>query len=148
MGITIDNCPIKQVCGSCVKGQLSRRPFSKKSKTSSKRPLEIIHTNLCGPMSTTTPGGRKYVILIDDFSKYTHSYLLTHKSEVELILKQFVKYCKTQFAKRLEIFRLNRGGEYIGHTLKDYLRDKGIVFQHTMPYTPGQNSLPKGKTDI
>lgn len=145
-GMTIEDCTIKQVCESCVKGKQCRKPFPLKSETSSTGPLELMHTDICGPMSTATPGGRRYAMtLIDDYSKYTYCYLLTHKSQAELVIKQFLQYSKTQFGKRPKILRSDRGGEYIGHSLKEYLQNKGIEFQHTMPYTPEQNGLAERK---
>jgi hypothetical protein len=44
--------------------------------------LEHIHTDVCGPMSTTTRGGFQYFItLTDDFSRYGYVHLMKHKSE-------------------------------------------------------------------
>lgn len=145
-GMKLDKCQIKQVCESCVKGKISRKPFPEKSKTASDRPLDLIHSDLCGPMSTATPGGRKYVMtLIDDYSKYTYSYLLTLKSQAELVIRQFIEYCETQFGRKPKIFRSDRGGEYIGQSLKEYLKNNGIEVQQTIPYTPEQNGLAERK---
>ena len=44
--------------------------------------LEIIHTDVCGPMSVEARGGYRYVLnLTDDLSRYGYVYLTKHKSE-------------------------------------------------------------------
>src|SRR5664279_4286901 len=42
--------------------------------------LELVHTDVCGPMSTTARGGFHYFITFnDDFSRYGYVYLMQHK---------------------------------------------------------------------
>lgn len=55
-GIKILNCGGKAVCERCLEGKFSRLPFQKKSKKKTKQPLDLVHTDLCGPMNTRTPG--------------------------------------------------------------------------------------------
>jgi hypothetical protein len=44
--------------------------------------LKLIHTNVCGPMSTTTRGGFQYFITFtDDLTRYGYVHLMKHKSE-------------------------------------------------------------------
>ena len=45
--------------------------------------LEIIHTDVCGPMSVDACGGYRYVLtLTDDLSRYGYVYLMKHKFEM------------------------------------------------------------------
>ena len=44
--------------------------------------LEIIYTDVCGPMSIDAHGGYRYFLtFIDDLSRYGYIYLMKHKSE-------------------------------------------------------------------
>ena len=44
--------------------------------------LEIIHTDVYGPMSVEARGGYRYVLTFtDDLSIYEYVYLMKHKSE-------------------------------------------------------------------
>lgn len=53
--------------------------------------LDIVHTDLCGPMKTTTPSGNRYVMnLVDDFSGFTVTYLLKNKWEATEIIREYV----------------------------------------------------------
>ena len=66
-------------CEMCVMGKHARQPF-KISKRRTKGVLELIHTDLCGPMETTSIGGSKYFLtFIDDYSRNIFVYFLTSK---------------------------------------------------------------------
>ena len=68
-------------CEPCLMGQMTKTPFS----GTMERPtdlLEIIHTNVCDPMSVEARGGYRYFLTFtDDLSRYGYIYLMKHKSE-------------------------------------------------------------------
>ena len=43
-------------CESCLKGKMTKLPFSGKAERATK-PLDLVHTDVCGPMSVSTHGG-------------------------------------------------------------------------------------------
>lgn len=87
-GIKIRNCGTKITCETCLAGKFARLPFPKKVMKKSVAVMDLVHTDLCGPMRTATPGGRRYFLtLIDDHSRYTVLYLLREKSELLVQLK-------------------------------------------------------------
>ena len=52
--------------------------------------LEIIHTDVCGPMSVEARGGYRYFLTFtDDLSRYGYIYLMKHKSETFEKFKEF-----------------------------------------------------------
>ena len=58
----------------------------------STKPLQLIHTDVCGPMQTTSLGGARYFItFIDDYTRYTTVFTMKHKSEA---LQHFITYHK------------------------------------------------------
>ena len=64
--------PNNFVCESCQMGKLTRAQFKLKSFTSSEKPLQIVHMDLCGPSRKEGTGGECYFMLvIDDFSRLT-----------------------------------------------------------------------------
>ena len=80
----LPNMKIKHKCISkgCAKGKNIKNPFEK-SETKTKGMLELIHSDVCGPMSSTSLSGFEYYItFIDDFSRKTWIYFLKGKSEV------------------------------------------------------------------
>ena len=67
--------PPKYVCEGCVLGKMARRPFTKNASMRAEKKLQLIHSDVCGPMRTTSLGGNTYFVLfIDDFSKYGWVY--------------------------------------------------------------------------
>ena len=53
-------------------------------------PLKLIHSDVCGPMSTQARGGYEYfVTFVDDYSRYGYVYLMRHKSETFGKFKEF-----------------------------------------------------------
>ena len=71
-------------CKGCAKGKNIKNPFSK-SETNTKGTLDLIHSDVCGPMpSTSLSGYEYYVTFIDDYSRNTWIYFLKAKDEAYL----------------------------------------------------------------
>ena len=67
-------------CESCLMGKMTRSPFKGTNERATEL-LGIIHTDVCGPMSTEARGGYRYFITFtDDMSRYGYIYLMSHKS--------------------------------------------------------------------
>ena len=61
-----------QVCEGCLLGKQFRKSFPKESTTRAQKPLELIHTDVCGPIKPSSLGKNNYFLLfIDDFSRKT-----------------------------------------------------------------------------
>ncbi|GJQ96997.1 retrovirus-related pol polyprotein from transposon TNT 1-94 [Tanacetum coccineum] len=54
------------LCSSCELGKAKRKSFKTKTTPSSKRRLQILHMDLCGPMRDQSFNGKKYVLVIVD----------------------------------------------------------------------------------
>ena len=68
-------------CESCLLGKMTKTPFSGTMERATDL-LEIIHTDVCGPMNIEARGGYHYfLIFTDDLSRYEYIYLMKHKSE-------------------------------------------------------------------
>ena len=69
-------------------GKMTKTPFFGTMERASD--LEIIHTDLCGPMSVDARGGYHYFLTFtDDLSRYEYIYLMKHKSETFEKFKEF-----------------------------------------------------------
>jgi hypothetical protein len=65
---------------ACIEGKHQRTSFPKDEAIRASKPLELVHSDVCGLTKTTSRGGEHYfVTLIDDFSRKTHVYLLKAK---------------------------------------------------------------------
>ena len=69
---------------------MNRIRFNKKSVQKIHPPLQLVHSDLCGPMNVDSVGGNKYVLTFtDDYTRYVTAYFIKSKSEV---LSKFVEY--------------------------------------------------------
>ncbi|GJY40580.1 retrovirus-related pol polyprotein from transposon TNT 1-94 [Tanacetum coccineum] len=65
------------LCSSCELGKAKRKSFHTKTTPSSKRRLQLLHMDLCGPMRVESINGKKYVlVIVDDYSRYTWTHFL------------------------------------------------------------------------
>ena len=128
-------------CESCLEGKMTKRSFRSKGNRA-KEVLELIHTDVCGPMSTEARGGFRYfVTFTDDYSKIGYIYLMRYKSETFDKFKEFKAKVETQHGKSIKCLRSDRGGEYLSAEFLDYLSVAGIESQTTAPGTPQQNGV-------
>ena len=59
-------------------------------KYRAKDALELVHDDLCGPITPATNDGRWYfLLLVDDYSHYMWLQLLTSKDEAVMAIKKF-----------------------------------------------------------
>ena len=59
--------------------------------------MEIIHTDICGPMQIESMGGSHYILMsTDDYSRYTVVYFLKSKNETLSKLKEYVNLAENQ----------------------------------------------------
>ena len=69
-------------CVSCLRGKQHREAIPKVSSRRASKLLELVHTDLCGPMQTQSLGGALYfMLIIDDCSRFTWVYFLHRKDE-------------------------------------------------------------------
>ena len=72
----------RETCVSCLLGKQTRQPFPQATSFRATQPLELVHGDLCGPITHSTPGMKRYVfVLIDDYTRYMWTILLKEKSE-------------------------------------------------------------------
>ena len=61
-------------------GKQHRTPYPKGVSTRATEVFEVVHSDVCGPMSVNSHGGSQYfVTFIDDYYRYTHVYFIKNK---------------------------------------------------------------------
>ncbi|KAF7826489.1 Retrovirus-related Pol polyprotein from transposon TNT 1-94 [Senna tora] len=99
-------------CVDCAKGKLTKA--GKKSATRSEGLLELVHTDISGPYSSTLCGKKYFVTFIDDFSRYGYLYLIKEKFDALEMFKTYKTKIEKQLGKVTKIVRSNPGCEYYG----------------------------------
>ena len=129
-------------CDVCLKGKISALPFPKCVGKSSTRVLEIVHSDVCGPMKTPSLSGAKFfVTFVDDFSRKIFVYFIKNKSDVFKTFKIFKAAVELETGEKVKMLRSDNGGEYVNREFTEFLKQEGIRRQLTVPYTPQQNGI-------
>ncbi|KAL0445522.1 UNVERIFIED_CONTAM: Transposon Ty2-DR3 Gag-Pol polyprotein [Sesamum latifolium] len=104
--------------------------------------LDLVHTDVCGPLSIPARGGFSYFITFtDDRSRYDYVYLMRYKSEAFGRFKEYRLEVENQTIRKIKALRSDRGGEYLSGEFIDYLKQNGILSQWTPPGTPQLNGV-------
>jgi len=130
------------LCASCELGKKSRKSHPTIINTNIAEPLELLHTDLCGPSAIESVAGNKYIlVVVDDFSRFTWVFFLKHKSEATSHLINFIKQNELTLRNPVRKIRSDNGTELKNHAFEDFLINKGILHNLSAPYTPQQNGV-------
>ena len=132
----------EKLCGGCLQGKMTVTSFPKESKTKTNQPLQLVHSDVMGPMKTKTPGGSRFVLsFVDDFSGFVTVYFLKAKSEVASRFIEYKREMEQQCGLLIKIIRTDNGGEFKNKRFASYCKDNSIIHQKTVPYSPQQNGV-------
>lgn len=136
---TEDLNKIEEVCGTCMKAKQTRAPF-KGNGMQTKRVLELVHSDVCGPVEIPTWDDKRYILtMLDDYTHFTVIYLLKNKYEVADTIKEYVKFAETRWNLKLAKLRCDNGGEYMNENLRSWCKKNGTEMDFTIPYSPQLN---------
>nr|GEU76369.1 putative reverse transcriptase, RNA-dependent DNA polymerase [Tanacetum cinerariifolium] len=105
---------------SCELGKAKRKSFHTKLTPSSKRQLQLLHMDLCGPMRT---------------------YFLRSKDETPEVLIDFLRLVQRGLQAQVRIVQTDKGTEFLNQTLHTYFAAEGILHQTSVAQTPEQNGV-------
>ena len=92
------------VCKVCAKGKNTNKTFPS-SESKAKGILEIIHSDVCGPMSSSSLSGYVYYVsFIDDFYRKAWIYFMKNKDEVFNKFKEFKSLIENHTKRRSRFF--------------------------------------------
>ncbi|GJR59332.1 retrovirus-related pol polyprotein from transposon TNT 1-94 [Tanacetum coccineum] len=131
-----------QLCSSCELGKAKRKSFKTKTIASSKRRLQLLHIDLCGPMRVESINHKKYVlVIVDDYSLYTWTHFLRSKDETPKVLIDFLRLVQKGLCAQVRTVRTDKGTEFLNKTLHEYFSQEGIEHQKSVARTPEQNGV-------
>ncbi|KAL0299921.1 UNVERIFIED_CONTAM: Retrovirus-related Pol polyprotein from transposon TNT 1-94 [Sesamum angustifolium] len=137
---------IEGACEACLQGKQHKKPFPSGTSWRAKAVLELIHTDVCGPMRTPSHEQNRYFILfIDDYSRMTWVYFMREKSEVFKVFKKFKNLVEKQSGRSIKVLRSDRGKEYNNSEFDKFCEEEGIEHQTTVSYNPQQNGVSERK---
>ena len=134
------------VCTNCLKGKQHRDVIPRRSTWRASEKLELVHADICGPISPFSEGNKRYFIcFIDDYSRKAWVYFLTCKSDALTTFKLFKALVEKETGLSIKCLRTDRGGEFTSDEFKEFCKMNGIKRQLTAAYTPQQNGVAERK---
>ncbi|KAE8728709.1 hypothetical protein F3Y22_tig00004111pilonHSYRG00116 [Hibiscus syriacus] len=133
------------VCAGCQYGKAHQLPYDE-SKFKAKEPLELVHSDVFGPVKQQSISGMRYMVtFIDDFSRYVWVFFMKEKSDTFSKFKEFRDSAEGEVGKKICCLRTDNGGEYRSNEFSQYLRECRIRHQYTCANTPQQNGVAERK---
>ena len=135
-------------CSSCVLGKAHRSSIPNESQYSSTQILELVHSDVNGPLEVQSLGGSGYFVTFrDDFSRWTSVLTMRNKSDTFSCFKLFRSQAgkhtgaklkslnvikrSAKSAEELKILRTDHGGEYVSNELSPIF--KSMAFYTSSP---------------
>ena len=133
---------VDQLCDACLAGKQRLSPFAQLAKHRAQERLELMHGDLCGPISPATPSGKKYfLLLVDDATRFMWLVLLATKDEAAAAIKRAQAHAESESGRKLWMLRMNRGKEFTSGSFTAYCAELGVNRRLTAPYSPQQNGV-------
>jgi hypothetical protein len=134
-----------ELCKGCTLGKYTKTAFPS-SDSRAAGILDLIHSDVCGPMSSASlTGSLYYVVFIDDFSRKSWIFFMKTKGQVFSRFQEFKALVENQTGKKIRVLRSDNGGEYTSKEFMDFCAGEGIRRELTVPYNPQQNGVAERK---
>ncbi|KAK2359506.1 putative mitochondrial protein [Trifolium repens] len=134
------------LCGSCQKGKIVKSSFKNKNIVSTTRPLELLHIDLFGPVSTASINGKKYgLVIVDDYSRWTWVKFLRNKDDTYEVFSIFCTQIQNEKDSKILKVRSDHGGEFENEPFENFCEEHGILHEFSSPRTPQQNGVVERK---
>ncbi|CAI7897367.1 unnamed protein product [Closterium sp. NIES-54] len=134
-------------CVPYVEGRQRAAPHSSEFPPT-EAPLQILHMDVWGPARIRGQDHERYFLLVvDDYSRYTTVFPLRSKGEVTEVLIDWIRASRLQLRERFgsdfPVLRLHsdRGGEFSSDLLRAFCRAEGIRQTFTLPASPQKNGI-------
>ena len=130
------------VCEDCATIKSVRASFPKSAQRRTTAKLQLVHSDLWGPITPASVSGAKYaVIFVDDYTRLKKLYFMTNKSELPDKLEDFIADVARPEDLMIKRLRSDCGGEYKSGHMKSLCQSLGIRQEFSAPYSQAQNGV-------
>ena len=118
-------------CEPCVEGKARQKPNPKQCYTRSANSLNVMHSDVCGPLKRQSSGGKGYFVMFtDDCSIFVWvRFIRDNKIEVFRKFRDLVKELEKGTWRNVKALRSDRDGEYLSGEFQHYLKRREIDHQ-------------------
>lgn len=109
----------KEECMGCLMAKQTRTPFQSQRNYGSGEALELVHDDLCGPISPSTPSrNRHFLLLVDDYSRMMWVYFYQPRMKHSMHLRNLQCLLKLELEKGLKLFVQTEVGSFALYNLQ------------------------------
>lgn len=132
-------------CTICPLAKQHRLSFPN-SNTVSTCSFQLLHIDVWGTFNTPTfDGNRFFVTIVDDCTRLLWVFLIKLKSDVCVVLKNFLIFARTQFNAIVKIVRTDNGSKFVNDECHKLFTSLDSTHQRTCIHTPQQNGIAERK---
>ena len=125
-------------CEICIKAKMTKH-ISRTPSTPHYTYLELVHSDICGPISPATHQDFRYfVTFTDSFTKYARVRLLHTKDDVIEAIKNFT-LAQNKRTNGIQRFHQDNAQELKNKETYAFFNKKGVKYTYSAPYSPEQN---------
>ncbi|KAK1432245.1 hypothetical protein QVD17_09140 [Tagetes erecta] len=145
-GLPLKDFSVVEKCMACVKGKQHKKPHKLKITNTISEPLELLHTDLFGPISVKSIAKKFYCLVVtDDYSRYTWVRFMAYKSETAEELMKLIPQIEVLGKRKVQAIRSDNGTEFRNHIFNSFCEQRGILRQFSAARTPQQNGVAERK---
>nr|GEW85469.1 putative ribonuclease H-like domain-containing protein [Tanacetum cinerariifolium] len=131
---------------ACKKGKQHRASCKIKPVSFVNQPLFRLHMDLCRPTFVKSLNKKSYwLVITDDYSRFTWVFFLATKDETSPILKTFITSLENQLSLKVKVIRSDNETKFKNSDLNQFCELKGIKREFSVPMTPQQNGIAERK---
>ena len=135
---SVDACKIFKL------NEAKKQPIANDCTTRAQAMLNIVHTDIFGPITPEAVDGHKYAIgFVDSFSRYCWVYFMKSRDET---LEKFQQFC-AGVGQPLTLVS-NGAKEYIANEFRKFARLKRIRLENSAAYMPQENGKIENFWDV
>lgn len=121
---TLLSCSDTCNCYVCPLAKQTTLPFPTSTSKSSCT-FELVHMDVWGSYRVCTYNGYRYFLtLVDNFSRMTWTFLLRLKSDVYVVMSNFLHLVENKFSSTIKTFRSRNGYEFFNSLYSTLLKAK------------------------
>ncbi|CAI7807973.1 unnamed protein product [Closterium sp. NIES-53] len=136
------------LCTPCVVGRLRATPHSSSLRPAT-APFQTLHLDVWGPAPTQGPKRERYfLVVVDDYSRYTIVFPLAKKSEVTSTLIWWLLATERTRGSCARCLHSDRGGEFCSGVIAGFCSKHGIRQSWTLQESPQQNGVAERRIGL
>ena len=127
-----------ETCDICCEAK-QRRESCGETRQRATRPLQLVHTDIIGPLIPSVYGERYVITFIDDYTHYSVTQVLTNRSEAAEKFQSYAKFATAKFNTKISTVRCDNAREIVMGQFKSFCDEEGITLQISEPYLHEHN---------